>query len=86
MTKEADNKGLQQKESRRLHKKSNLLEKKIATLEQKIKVAEQRFADLTYDSQEYKQAEQTLHELQQQKDDSFVLWEAMQEEIEKMRE
>ncbi len=81
MTKEG-NKGLQQKESRRLHKKSNLLEKKIATLEQKIKVAEQRFTDLTYDSQEYKQAEQTLHELQQQKDDSFVLWEAVQKEIE----
>ena len=85
-TKEAGNKGSEQKKFHRLDKKSNLLEKKIATLEQKIKGAQQRFADLVYDSQEYRQAEQTLHELQQQKDDSFVLWEAVEEEIEKVRE
>ncbi len=52
----------------------------------KIKVAEQCFVDLVYDSQEYRQAEQTLHELQQQKDDSFVLWEAVEEKIENGRE
>jgi len=85
-TKKAGNKGSQQGKFRHLHKKSDLLEKKIAAFEKKIKSIEQRFANLTYDSQEYKQAEQVLHELQQQKDDSFVLWEAVQKEIENVRE
>jgi len=74
------------KESRRLYKKGQTLEQKIASFEKKIKSIEQRFADLTYGSEEYKQAHQLLSELKQQKDDSLTLWERVQQEIEKARE
>jgi len=79
--KETGDKVPNQKKIRRLNKKNRMLEKKINTLEQNIKVVEQRFPGLAYGSPEYMQVEQTLYELKKQKDDYFMRWESVQEEI-----
>jgi len=79
--KETDDKAPNKKELRRLNKKNRVLEKKIHTLEQNIKIVEQRFPGLTYGSPEYTQTEKTLYELKKQKDDHFMRWESVQEEI-----